>query len=192
MRNIGWNEPKINEIANLLWYNFSMDENYLSIGKIINFFGIKGEAKVGYSDERRLKETKVVYMLDDPTKIKLEISSVRFHKNFAIVKFREINDINELMQYKGQRIFISKNEILNNLEKDEFLVDDLIGCSVYNEKDEKIGVVVALSENSSQDLLNIKNGFGKIDLVPFVNEFFPVVDIKNKKIVIKPIEGLLS
>jgi len=169
-----------------------MDENYLSIGKIINFFGIKGEAKVGYSDEKRLKETKVVYMLDDPTKIKLEISSVRFHKNFAIVKFKEIDDINELMQYKGQRIFISKNEILNNLEEDEFLVDDLIGCSVYNEKDEKIGVVVALSENSSQDLLNIKNGFGKIDLVPFVNEFFPVVDIKNKKIVIKPIEGLLS
>ena len=169
-----------------------MDENYLSIGKIINFFGIKGEAKVGYSDEKRLKETKVVYMLDDPTKIKLEISSVRFHKNFAIVKFKEINDINELMQYKGQRIFISKNEILNNLEKDEFLVDDLIGCSVYNEKDEKIGTVVALSENSSQDLLNIKNGFGKIDLVPFVSEFFPVVDIKNKKIVIKPIEGLLS
>ena len=28
--------------------------------------------------------------------------------------------------------------------------------------------------------------------VPFVNEFFPVVDVQNKKIIIKPIEGLLS
>lgn len=169
-----------------------MNEEYISIGKITNFFGIKGEAKVGFSDAKRIKEAKVVYMLDDISKQKLEISSVRFHKNFAIVKFKEINDINELMQFKGQRIFISKNEVLNKLEKDEFLVDDLVGCIVYNEQNEKVGEVVAFSASSGQDLLNIKNGFGKIDLVPFVNEFFPVVDTKNKKIVIKPIEGLLS
>ena len=169
-----------------------MNEDYISIGKITNFFGIKGEAKVGFSDEKRIKEAKIVYMLDDISKTKLEIPSVRFHKNFAIIKFKEINDINELMQFKGQRIFISKNEILNKLDKNEFLVDDLIGCIVYNENNEKIGEVTALSSNSKQDLLNIKNGFGKIDLVPFVDEFFPVVDIKNKKIVINPIEGLLS
>jgi len=169
-----------------------MNENYISIGKITNFFGIKGEAKVGFSDEKRIKEAKIVYMLDDISKAKLEITSVRFHKNFAIIKFKEINDINELMKFKGQRIFISKNEVLNKLDKDEFLVDDLIGCIVYNKNNEKIGEVTALSSNSKQDLLNIKNGFGKIDLVPFVDEFFPVVDIKNKKIIINPIEGLLS
>ena len=169
-----------------------MNEDYISIGKITNFFGIKGEAKVGFSDEKRIKEAKTVYMLDDSSKAKLEISSVRFHKNFAIVKFKGIDDINELIAYKGQRIFISKNELMKKLDKNEFLVDDLVGCIVYDEKDEKIGEVIALSSNSSQDLLNIKNGFGKIDLVPFVDEFFPVVDTKNKKIVIKPIEGLLS
>ena len=68
----------------------------------------------------------------------------------------------------------------------------MIGCVVFNENDEKIGEVVNISTNSSQDLLNIKNGFGQVDLVPFVNEFFPVVDVKNKKIIIKPIEGLLT
>jgi len=169
-----------------------MNEDYISIGKITNFFGIKGEAKVGFSDEKRIKEAKFVYMLDDSSKAKLEITSVRFHKNFAIIKFKEINDINELMQFKGQRISVSKNEVLKNLDKNEFLVNDLVGCVVFNENNEKIGEVVAISNNSSQDLLNIKNGFGKIDLVPFVDEFFPVVDIKNKKIIINPIEGLLS
>ena len=169
-----------------------MSENYISIGKITNFFGIKGEAKVGYSDEKRIKEAKTVYMLDDTSKAELEIVSCRFHKNFAIVKFKGIDDINELLKYKGQRIFVSKNEVLGKLDKDEFLVNDLIGCFVFSENDEKIGEVVAISSSAGQDLLNIKNGFGKIDLVPFVNEFFPIVDIKNKKIVIKPIEGLLS
>ena len=166
--------------------------NYISIGKITNFFGIKGEAKVGFDNESQIKKAKVVYMLDDTSNAELKIKSIRFHKNFAIIKFDGIDDINDLLQFKGQRIFIPKQTALNQLDKDEYLIQDLIGCVVYNENNEKIGEVVNISTNSSQDLLNIKNGFGQIDLVPFVNEFFPVVDIKNKKIIIKPIEGLLT
>ena len=167
-------------------------KNYISIGKITNFFGIKGEAKVGYDNLNQIKNAKTVFMLDDESKAKLNIKSIRFHKNFAIMKFEEINDINELMQFKGQRIFVLKQEALKKLEKDEYLVSDLVGCLVFNENNEKIGEVVSVSNNSSQDLLSIKNLIGQINLVPFVNEFFPSVDIENKKIIIKPIEGLLS
>ena len=168
------------------------NKDYISIGKITNFFGIKGEAKVGFSNEKQITSAKKVLLLDDVSKRELTIQKVRFHKNFAIIKFSEIDDINELLPYKGQRIFISSKEAKQKLEKDEFLIRDLIGCSVFNEQNEKIGEVVDISTNSSTDLLNIKNAIGKIDLVPFVNEFFPIVDIKNKKIIIKPIEGLLS
>lgn len=167
-------------------------EKYISIGKITNFFGIKGEARVGYQNENHIRNAKTVYLLDNPEKKELTIKSVRFHKNFAIIKFAEINDINELIEFKGQRIFILKEEAVKKLEKDEYLISDLIGCKIYNNNDEILGEVVNISSNGTQDLLNIKNAIGKIDLVPFVNEFFPTVDIKNKKITIKPIEGLLS
>ena len=96
-------------------------DNYISIGKITNFFGIKGEAKVGYSNEEQIKKAKKVVMLDSEEKAELTISSVRFHKNFAIVKFKEIDNINDLIEFKGQRIFVSKNAALENLEEDEFL-----------------------------------------------------------------------
>lgn len=168
------------------------NKDYISIGKITNFFGIKGEAKVGYSNINHIKSAKKVFLLDDESKRTLTIEKVRFHKNFAIIKFLEIDDINELLKYKGQRIFISTKEAKEQLDKNEFLIRDLIGCIVYNESNEKIGEVTDISNNSSTDLLNIKNTIGKIDIVPFVDEFFPVVDIENKKIIIKPIEGLLS
>ena len=168
------------------------NKDFISIGKIINFFGIKGEAKVGFDNENQIKNASKIYLLDDPSKRELKIKSVRFHKNFAIMKFEGINDINDLILYKGQRIFISKKQAIEKLEKDEYLIQDLIGCCVVDEEDKKIGEVVSVSNNSSQDLLNIKNSIGQVSLVPFVNEFFPVVDIKNKKIVIKLIEGLLS
>ena len=51
--------------------------------------------------------------------------------------------------------------------------------------------MVSVSTNGSQDLLNIENTLHQVKIVPFVNEFFPSVDVKNKKIIIKPIEGLL-
>ena len=156
---------------------------YISIGKILNFFGIKGEAKVGYSDINRIKNAQKVYMQDSPNKEILEIERVRFSKNSAIVKFKGIDDINELIEFKGQRIFALKDEVL---------IKDLRNCKVFNEKGDEIGIVVEMSQSLAQSLLHIKNGFGKIDLVPFVDEFFPSVDIKNKKIIIKPIEGLLS
>lgn len=167
-------------------------KDYVSIGKIMNFFGIKGEAKVGISNQNQIKSAKKVLLLDDASKRELDIEKVRFHKNFAIIKFAQINDINELLPYKGQRIFISVQQANSQLDKDEFLVRDIINCTVYNEQNEKIGVVVDIMNNSSTDLLSIKNEIGQTNLVPFVNEFFPVVDIKNKKIIIKPIEGLLS
>lgn len=168
------------------------NKDFISIGKITNFFGIKGEAKVGYSNESQLKNAKKVYLLDDISKKELTIQNLRFHKNFAIVKFSEIDNINDLIQFKGQRIFISKQQALKQLDNNEYLIQDLIGCSVLNEKGDKIGTVVDISTNSSQDLLNIKNLIGQVSLVPFVEEFFPLVDIENKKIIIKPIEGLLS
>lgn len=168
------------------------NKDFISIGKITNFFGIKGEAKVGYSNESQLKNAKKVYLLDDISKKELTIQNLRFHKNFAIVKFSEIDNINDLIQFKGQRIFISKKQALKQLDNNEYLIQDLIGCSVLNEKGDKIGSVVDISTNSSQDLLNIKNLIGQVFLVPFVEEFFPLVDIENKKIIIKPIEGLLS
>jgi len=166
-------------------------KDYISIGKIINFFGIKGEAKVGYSNFNQLKNAKEVFMLDSNENVKLEIEKVRESKNFAIVKFKNIDDINSLIQFKGQRIFILKQEALKKLENNEYLINDLIGCIVVNENNEKLGTVKNISTNGTQDLLNIENDLHQVKLVPFVNEFFPTVDIKNKTIVIKPIEGLL-
>lgn len=167
-------------------------EEYISIGKILNFHGIKGEAKVGYTNENQIKAAKTVYMRDNKDKNVLNIKSVRFHKNFAIVKFEEINDINELMEYKGQRIFVLKKEASKKLEQDEFLIQDLINCEVFDINGGKIGVISNISTNNTQDLLNVKNLLGQEFLVPFVKEFFPSVDIKNKKITITPIEGLIS
>lgn len=171
-------------------------EKFVSVGKILNFHGIKGEAKVGFqrgSEEQILSLKKVfVRVFDEPQKFK--VKSSRIHKNFAIMKFEGINSIDELLEYKGEKIYIEKAEALEALDEDEFITSDLIGLNVFDNNEDYIGKVVDIGTNNANDILCIKPENPEYEqfLIPFVQELVPVVDIERKMIIIKPIEGLLE
>lgn len=165
----------------------------ISIGKILNFHGIKGEVKLGYTKgkEEQLKWLSTVYVQKDNINIKLTISSIRFHKGFAIVKFNEINSINEVMELKGSVLYIGKDIVSNELQEDEYLTSDLKGLDVFDTDGIKLGVVTGVSENGATDLLSVRIRDNSTHLVPFVKELVPFVDIENKKIIVKNIDGLI-
>lgn len=169
-------------------------ENLISVAKILNFHGIKGEAKVGFTKgrENQIEALKVVYAKIGEEYSKLNVSSVRFHKHFAIIKFKEFSTVNDVEEFKGCDLYISKEEVEEMLSGDEYLISDLIGMDVYDEDGGCIGVVTAIGENLANDLLSVKDANGREHLVPFVKEIVPVVDLKGRKVVINNIEGLIS
>lgn len=171
-----------------------MSDNLISIAKILNFHGIKGEAKLGFSKgrEKQIEALKTVFVLKNNEYKELTVSNVRFHKHFAIVKFKEFQTVNDVEEYKGCDIYLSKDEVEKNLENDEYLISDLIGMDVYDEDGSCIGTITAIGENLASNLLSVKDSNGKEHLVPFVKDLVPVVDLKNKRIVINNIEGLIS
>ncbi|MCR4880868.1 MAG: ribosome maturation factor RimM [bacterium] len=171
-----------------------MQEKLISIGKITNFHGIAGEVKVGYSKgkEKQLLGEKTFYVKKDGAYKELSLSKIRFHKNVAIIKFKEFSSINDVMDYKGCNVFIPIENLRNNLEEDEFLVDDLVGVDAFDNEDNFVGKVEFIDKQGSSDLLGIKNSEGKEFLVPFVKALVPIVDLDNKKVVINAIEGLLD
>ncbi len=169
-------------------------EEIISVGKILNFHGIQGVAKIGYSNADVIKNLKKVYLLKNAAgeRVPFSVTSVNFHKNFALIKFKEINSIDELLPYKGLFVFIEKNQAKDALDEDEFLVEDLIGLNAFDNNDDLIGVIFDVKTSNGNDILCIK----PVDedreiLIPFAKEIVPIVDIKKKKVVIKPIEGLL-
>lgn len=167
--------------------------NYISIGKILNFHGVQGEAKIGYSKghEKFFENLKEIFIKENSEFIPLKIERVRFTPKTGIIKFHNINSLNEILKYKSQSLFVNEEIIKNNLEKDEFLIDELIGLEVYDGKN-KVGSVVGVSNNGASDLLSIKTLSKQIALVPFVKAIVLSVDIKNRKIQINNIEGLIE
>ena len=168
---------------------------YVSVGKIVNFHGIKGEAKVGYSKNQQdfFTSLDTVYLKDKDNYTSLHILSAKPLKNMMIVKFEGIDSINDILELKGKLLFVEESVIRENLNEDEFLIDELVGLEVFdNENGQKLGFVIGVSNNGASDLISIKTNSKKISLVPFVKAIVPIVDIKNKKIMINNIEGLLA
>lgn len=164
----------------------------ISVGKILNFHGIKGEVKMGFTagKEDLIKSLRAVYIYINDNKVEYNVQSVRFHKNFAIIKFKEVNSVNEVMDIKGLLVHIKEDVLKNCLKNDEYLISDLVGMTVYDTLGNRLGLVSDMGQNRASDLIEIKKDNGLSFIVPFVKELVPNVDLQNKCVVINAIEGL--
>lgn len=158
---------------------------YIYIGKIVNTHGIKGEVRILSDIEYKneiFKKGNFLYIGADKTK--LTINTYRVHKNFDMVTFDGINDINEVLKYKNELVYIKKEEI--NI--DGYFDYELIGMEVYTDK--SIGKVISIQSNGKQKLLEIEGK--KIYLIPKVDAFIKKIDLENRIIYINLIEGLID
>jgi 16S rRNA processing protein RimM len=167
---------------------------YLAVGRILNFHGIKGEAKVGYTKgrEEQIEAIDKFLIEKDGQEIFLTPERVRFHKQHAIIKFKEINSVEEVQALKNCTLKADKEKVQNYLEEDEYLIDDLVGLDVYNTKEVYIGKIKYLVSQPGSELLSIEDENQKHHLVPFVKKLVPVVDLKKQLIVIDEIPGLIE
>lgn len=170
-----------------------MKNNYISIGKILNFHGVKGEAKLGYTKNREefLSKLRTVYIYVNNSYDEFEIVSLKFTPKCAIVKFKGIDTLNDILMLKGSIVYAEETTVRKNLDDDEFLIDELVGLNVYD-GEERVGSIVGVSNNGASDLLSVKTNSKKVCLVPFVKAIVLSVDIKTKRVQINNIEGLLS
>ena len=168
---------------------------YISVGKILNFHGIKGEAKIGCSRTQQdfVMSLETVYLKNGSEYKPLHIESLRTNKNVIIAKFEGIDSINDLLPHKGELLFVDEEVIRESLDEDEFLIVELVGLNVFDNADgKKLGFVIGVSNNGASDLISVKTNSKKVCLIPFVKAIVPVVDLKERKIMINNLEGLLE
>lgn len=169
-----------------------MNEKYIKIGHIINTHGIKGELKINplTDDVKRFNDLEIVFLGED--KEKHLIKNVKYIKNFPIIKLEKFDNINDVLKYKNSYLYIDKEDLVE-LEKDQYFIFDIIGCKVFNTEDEYIGIVKDVITYSSNDVYVIKNSDKNQDyLIPALKQFIKTIDIENKTMIIKPIEGMIE
>lgn len=166
--------------------------DYTIVGKIINSHGIQGEVKVYplTDDVKRFSLLKRAYIGEN--RLKVNLSSVKYHKGFAIIKFSEFNNINEILPYKDSYIYIADEDRIT-LPEDSFFIHDLLDCQVLDLLGNLIGTLEDVIQGPSNDVYVVRDQkTNKTHLIPAVKNFIKEVDVMDKKIIIDPIEGMIE
>lgn len=164
---------------------------YISIGQIVNTYGVKGELKVYplTDDIRRFDKVKIVYIEENQGLYKYEIQHIKYLNNIVIVKFKNVEDIESAEKFRNKYIKVHRNDAVK-LPEDSFFVCDIIGADVFNLDGELLGKVYDVIQTGSNDVFVVKTEDKEI-LIPALKTIFKEIDIIKGRMVVELPEGLI-
>ncbi len=167
-------------------------EQLLQVGAIASTHGIRGEVKVfpTTDDVNRFKKLKSVILDTDKEHLTLEIEGVKFFKQFAILKFKGIDNINDIEKYKGKSLLVTREHAVK-LQKDEYFIADMIGMEVFTEDQELFGILEDVMQTGANDVYEVKTKKHGTVLLPAIKECILDIDIENRKMIIHIMDGLI-
>lgn len=165
---------------------------YLELGQIVNVKGLKGEVKVNSftDDNTKFERIQKVFIKQKSNLTGYEIEKVTYNKNQVIIKFKEIDTIEEAEKLRNSYIVVDR-EIFGELPEGVYYIADLIGLDVYTEANEYLGKVDDIFSTGSNDVYVVKDELGKQILLPAIEEVINEINIEDGKIIVHIIEGLI-
>ena len=167
-------------------------EQYLEIGQVVSTHGVRGTMKVKplTDDIKRFNKLKTVYMSIKEELVEFKIQEVKYNKNMVLLNLEGIDSIEKAEEYKNFYLKIDRKDAVK-LPKDSYFVIDLLGCNVYTEKEELLGMVDDVYSTGSNDVYVVKDSLGKLLVLPATKEVVKEVNVESKKIIVELIEGLV-
>ena len=163
------------------------------VGVITQTHGIKGEVKVfpTTDDVKRFKRLEKVTIDSGKKRFEAEIESVKFFKQFVILKFKGFDTIEDIQLYKQAKLLVDREHAVR-LRKDEYFVADLIGTKVVSDEGTELGVMTDVIETGANDVYVVKNSEGEEILFPAIKDCVKEVDLENGVITLHVMDGLLD
>lgn len=166
-------------------------EQLLQVGVISSTHGVRGEVKVfpTTDDPQRFKSLKNVILDTGKEQIPLEIQGVKFFKQFVILKFKGIDNINDIERCKRRSLFVTREDAVE-LEEDEYYIADLIGMDVITDEGEE-GKLVDVIETGANEVYVVEfDKYGEV-LIPAIHDCILDVDIEAMSMKVHLLEGLV-
>ena len=163
----------------------------LEVGKIVNTHGLKGEVKiVPWTDSPDVfEDLEYVHVKSRIENRILHISNIKYQKNNIIVKFRELNKIEEAEPLKNS-VLLAPRDMLGELPEGVYYIADLIGLQVFDENGDFIGEISDVFSTGANDVYAVKRAEKKDLLLPVIENVILKVDIAEKKVIARIMEGL--
>ena len=168
-------------------------EQLLRVGVISSTHGVRGEVKVYPTthDVNRFKKLKKVVLDTGREYMDLEISGVKFFKNQVILKFKGIDNINDIEKYKGKDLLVHREDAVA-LEDNENYVADLIDLKVVTDEGVVLGYLTEVMETGANDVYVVETEDGKELLLPAIRDCILDVDLDEEVMTVHILPGLFD
>jgi 16S rRNA processing protein RimM len=166
------------------------NDTLIALGLILKPRGLLGELLVKpYRNSSATFRTGLAVSIKLADKIiQTNIQYVKISNLKYRIKFEGIDDRNQAEAVKGGEIYCTQDQLAEPRQNEHF-VFDLIGLTVFDCDNNRIGVVRDLISIPANDVLEIEMGRGNV-LVPFIKEFIKDISMEKKIIIIDRIQEL--
>ena len=166
-------------------------EDLLQVGIITTTHGVRGEVKVfpTTDDPARFKKLKNVLLDTGKEKLSLEIAGVKFFKNMVNLKFKGIDNINDVEKYRKCALYVTRENAVA-LEENEYFIADLIDMEVVTDEEERLGTLVDVMQTGANDVYVVKAESGEEILIPAIRDCIRSVDVEKGQMCIHLLPGL--
>lgn len=168
-------------------------DNLLRVGVVTTTHGVRGEVKVfpTTDDMHRFESLKNVILDLGKEQRSLEIEQVKFFKNMVILKFKGLDNMNDVEAFRQKDLLINREQAVE-LGPDENFIADLIGLSVVTDEGTILGTLEDVLQTGANDVYCVKTGEGKELLLPAIKECVLNVDLEKQEILVHILDGLLD
>lgn len=166
-------------------------ESCYQLGYVLKTHGLKGELVlvIDADNPQEYSEMESVFVEVNKKLVPFFIDHIQLNADKAIIKFEEVDSIDQAKSFKGARIFLPL-DVLPELE-DGYYFHELIGFQVEDSKEGKLGIISGVFDAGSQDLIGMQYQEKEV-LIPLTDEVVTKVDKKTKTIHTSLPDGLLD
>lgn len=167
--------------------------DFITVAKLLRTRGLRGEivAEMLTDFPERFENLETVFAFsENGEKRELKVEKFWFQKGRVVLKFAEVDSIEEAETLKNFEVCIPESEAVE-LEEDEFFDWQLQECEVFTIEGEKLGRVQEVMRTGGNENLVVE-GAEKEYLIPFVKAICTKVDLENKLILVDAPDGLLE
>ena len=168
-------------------------EDLLRVGVITQTHGIRGEVKVfpTTDDPMRFKKLKHCVVQLKREDIELEVQSVKFFKQYVIVKFKNYYSINDIEQFVKKDLMVTRDNAVK-CEPGEYFICDLIGLKVITDDGRELGTLTEVLETGANNVYEVTTPDDKQILIPVIDECILAHDMKAGTVTVHLLDGLLE
>lgn len=167
-----------------------MTQSRICVGAISGAYGVRGELRLKSFCANPEDIESYSPLTDEAGDKRFHVALIRPMKNGFVARIAEISTKEQADAIKGTQLFANRDQ-LPSLPDDEYYHTDLIGLEVFDTGGTLLGSVKMVMDHGAGDLLEVQRpGSSETVLLPFTVSAVPTVDMKTRRIIADPPEGL--